>query len=443
MKSRLRKTAVPTGLDRTSGLHGSHISGGRTLPASLRTQAFAAALFSAMFLSLPSFVAQAADTVDLPVEPLAGRTVALEVVWRVGGDDEDVLLGLVTSGVLDDNGNVLLADQQLAHVLVVSPEGEVIATLGREGDGPGELRRLQSVFLADDRVGMVQGFPGKVVYVDRDGVPAGGFTLGGEEAGGHYSVRDLRCVGSVLVGHTERTSVDFDADEARTRATLSVLEVDGVFGPELVAHDVSRGIMKIDLDEAASWAEYASWAVSSGGLVATVAERNAWAVNVRSLDGELQRVVRRRSNPRKRTDEEKEEAASSIRVAVATGRSTMEKKPLDVDPAIVDLQYAADGRLFVTTCHNAPGQLAAGVAGRFDVITPEGEFLEELTLSFAGYDPEQDGLIFLDGTSFLILRNYEDAEKSINAAYLPEEEREDMSDAEPFEVVLVKVADEM
>lgn len=381
----------------------------------------------------------ATEYIDLPSEPSSRRSVKLEEIWRIGDDDEDILLGLIASSVIDDYGNVLLADQQLAHVLVVSPEGEVTATLGREGDGPGELRRLHSIFLAGDRVGLVQGYPGKVVYVDRGGVPAGGFTLGSEEAGGHYSVRTLRCAGTVLVGHTDRTSIDFDADEAITSATLSVMDVEGVFGTKLVTHEVSRGIMKIDLDEAASWAEFASWAVSPDGVVATVAERDTWAVNVRSLDGELLRVMKRRSEPRRRTDEEREEAASSIRIAVATGRSTMEKKPLDYDPAIVDLQYASDGRLFLTSCHNAPGLLAEDVAGRYDVITPEGEYMEELTLTFAGFDPEQDALVFLDGVSFLVLKNHEDAAKAIHAALLPEEEREGLGDVEPLEVVLVRM----
>jgi hypothetical protein len=398
-------------------------------------------LIAVLFAPVPVVLSRAAENLDLPAEPPSRRTIPLEVVWRLGGDDEGVLLGLVTSGVLDNDGNVLLADQQLAHVLVVSPAGEVVATLGREGDGPGELRNLQSVFVTDERVGMVQGFPGKVVYVDRNGIPAGGFTLGGEETGGHFSIRDLRCIGDALVGHTERSSIDFDADEVITRANLSVLDFDGVFGAELVSHEVSRGIMTIVLDEAANWAEFAAWAVGPLGVVATVAERDAWVINERGLDGELRRVFQRPCKMRRRTDEEKDEAASSIRIAVATGRSTMEKKPLDTDPAIVDLHFASDGRLFVVTCHHAPGQLPEGVAGRFDVITPGGEFLEELTLTFAGFDPEQDVLIFLDGSRFLVLRNYEDAEKAIHAAVLPEDEKEDLSDAKPFEVVLVRVVD--
>ncbi|MGD9549340.1 MAG: hypothetical protein AB7V45_17590 [Candidatus Krumholzibacteriia bacterium] len=399
----------------------------------------AAAMAALLVPPLP-LPAQAAATVTLPAAAPARRTVALEEVWRLGADDDGVLIGLVASGVLDRDGNVLLADRQLAHVLVVSPQGEVIATLGREGDGPGELRDLQSVFIAGDRVGLVQGFPGKVVYVDRDGVPAGGFTLGGGEAGGHYSIRALRSIGNALVGHTDRSSIDVDADEARTRATLSVLDFDGVSGTELIAHEVSRGIMTIVLDEAAEWAEFATWAVGPGGVVATVAERDAWAIRERSLAGELLRTLRRPYEPRMRNGEEMAEAAARIHVAVATGRSTMERKALDSDPAIVDLQYAADGRLFVTTSRNAARRLAEGVAGRFDVITPAGEFREELTVTFPGHDPQQDLLVFLDGTRFLILQNYEDAEKAIHAAFLPEEEQGDLSAAEPLEVVLVRMS---
>ena len=77
--------------------------------------------------------------------------------------------------------------------------------------------------------------------------------------------------------------------------------------------------MNIVLDDAAEWAEFATWAASSSGVVATVAERDTWAVNERSLDGDLLRVLRRPSRECKRTDEEKEAAAAGIPVAVVEG----------------------------------------------------------------------------------------------------------------------------
>ncbi|MGD9548981.1 MAG: hypothetical protein AB7V45_15735 [Candidatus Krumholzibacteriia bacterium] len=410
------------------------------MPLSMLGKAPFASVLTAVILSLPPAAAGAVEPVDLPAAPPVRRTLALEEVWRVGGNDDDILLGLVTSGVIDENGNVLLVDRQLSRVVVISPDGELVGTLGREGDGPGELRRLQGVFIAGERVGLVQGFPGKVVFIDRLGAPAGGFTLGGTNGRSDFcSIRDLRCVGTALVVHADYSSEDFAADRCRTHETLLALDLDGTIQAELVSHDVTRGMRNVVLDEAASWAEFHHWAVSGGGLVATVAERDAWSVNVRGLDGDLRSVLRRPCRPRRRTDEEKEKAADGIRLSTVVAGATMERKPLDTDPVIVDLQFADDGRLFVTTCHNAARQLPDGVAGRFDVIDPAGTFLEELTLAFPGVDPGQDVLVFLDGTRFLLLRNFEDAEKAIHAANLPEEEREDPGDAEPFEVVLVKV----
>ncbi len=45
---------------------------------------------------------------------------------------------------------------------------------GGEGDGPGEVRGPRDMVLMDDgRVGVVQEVPGKMIFVDRLGNPAG------------------------------------------------------------------------------------------------------------------------------------------------------------------------------------------------------------------------------------------------------------------------------
>ena len=391
---------------------------------------------------LAPLAARAVQTVELPADPPTRRSVALEEVWHIGSEDEDVLLGLVGSGVLDDDGNVLLADEQLSRVVVVGPDGEIVGTLGREGDGPGELRNLMGAFAVGDRVGMIQSYPGKVVYVDRQGVPAGGFALSGEaEDGGVFSILSLCRVGDVLVACTSRSSYNTETDNCVTHSSLSVMDPEGAPKAELATHDVARGARHIVMDEAASWSSFTAWAAGAHGRVATVAERDAWAVNEYDLRGKLQRVLRRPYKPRKRTDEEKEEAVSSIVLAMIVGQPTIEKKPLATDPAIVGLDYAADGSLLVTTCHNASAQLEAGVAGRYEVITPDGRFREELTLKYPGFDPEQDRLVFLDGVHYLIVRNYEDAQAAIFAAFMTEEQREELGEVEPLEIVLTRVAD--
>lgn len=380
--------------------------------------------------------------VELPEIPRARRSLSLAPLWRLGGDDEAVLLGLVTAGVLDADGKVLLADQQLSHVVVVSPAGEILGTLGREGEGPGETRNLEGLFVTGRRVGMVQGYPGKVIYLDYKGLPAGGFALGqAEDLGGFYAIRALRSCGEVLVAHLDRSTEDPRADRSTQRSSLAVLTPDGELRAELAVHDVVRGMRRVVLDEAAAWHEFASWAISPRGRVATVASRDSWAVNEYRLDGTLERILRRPCQPRRRSAEEMDEAVSRIRLASFSAGATLEKKPMDTDPVIVDLQYAADGRLFVCTCHNATAQLPRGIAGRYDVISPEGTYLEELTLVLPSFDPQRDRLLFLDGKRYLVLRNFEDAERALYAAFLPEAEREDLGAAQPLEVLLVEAVD--
>lgn len=61
--------------------------------------------------------------------------------------DADSLLTSVSSLAVDSGGNIYLADWLLREVLVLSSQGSVLRSIGREGDGPGEFRRVSSVQL--------------------------------------------------------------------------------------------------------------------------------------------------------------------------------------------------------------------------------------------------------------------------------------------------------
>jgi len=66
-------------------------------------------------------------------------TVKLEHLWTVGGDteDEDEFFGVIADIEIDNSGNVYLLDSQLAEVKIYTKDGELIRTIGREGEGPG------------------------------------------------------------------------------------------------------------------------------------------------------------------------------------------------------------------------------------------------------------------------------------------------------------------
>ena len=104
------------------------------------------------------------------------QDIRLKELWRVGGDDEEILFGAIGQALLDEEQNIYLMDSQLKEVSVFSPDGEFLRTLGREGDGPGEIRQLANMFfMPDGALALVQDFPGRVVTVKRDGTPGHNF----------------------------------------------------------------------------------------------------------------------------------------------------------------------------------------------------------------------------------------------------------------------------
>jgi hypothetical protein len=55
--------------------------------------------------------------------PQEVRIHNLQEKWQIGGEDDDILLGLITRVRADEEGNIYLLDAQLYEVLVDSPEG--------------------------------------------------------------------------------------------------------------------------------------------------------------------------------------------------------------------------------------------------------------------------------------------------------------------------------
>ena len=382
-----------------------------------------------------------AAEITLPTEPPSRRTADLLEQWRVGGeDDQDILLGLVQTGVLGPDGKVYLLDRQLSQVLVIAPDGELVATLGRQGEGPGELNRPHGLFLLEDgRLGVIQGFPGRVTLLNPDGDPGGEISIGGEASeGGFNFVRDIRLAQGKLVGQKGRGTFDMETQKSRTVNTLSVLDLDGNELVEVVRHEQENDLARRTFDEEANFSELDQWAVGIDGLLYTVPERGAYAINVRNLDGELQGTLRRKFSPRKRGEKDKKELTDGMVVIVGGRRQEIESKALDFDPAIMGLNVAPDGRLFVTNCFDRPEELPAGIGASYDVISPDGTFIEELDLRVPDFDPDLDRMAFLDGKHFLHLRGVQSARDAMMAAFGGDDDgdKAEANDTEPLEVVL-------
>ena len=362
--------------------------------------------------------ATTAAIVDLPADPPTRRTVALSEQWRIGADDEDVLLGVITGVVVDAAGQVYLVDRQLSQVVVMSPDGEYVATLGREGDGPGELRRPHMLVTLDDAgtIGVVQGFPGKIIGLDAEGNPAGDITLGGNAAeGGFAFLRDCVRVGDRFYADTGRMTFDPETGKVNRTTSLAVFDREGQRVALLAEDSRANDMSKPSYDEAAEYTEFSTWAVGPDGRVYTTPERERFLLRVRDSEGAEVMTLQRPFTPRTRTADEKAEVASGIDFIQNGRRLEVETNVQDTDPAIRELEVGSDGRLYVTNCNNYRRYLPVGTAGRYDVISPEGKFLEELTVTVPGFNGEEDVLFFIDGTHFLVIRNFDDASDALDA----------------------------
>jgi len=106
------------------------------------------------------------------------ETIKLTEQWRIGGDDDEEIFGVITAIIADDAGNLYMLDSQLNEIKVYSANGEYLRTIGREGEGPGEFRGAFNIFMMPDgNVGVLQAFPPKIILLTPQGDPAGEYPL--------------------------------------------------------------------------------------------------------------------------------------------------------------------------------------------------------------------------------------------------------------------------
>jgi len=87
--------------------------------------------------------------ISFDATPLNNKQPIREAVF---GDTDDIIIGNIGSFAIDKDNNVYLSDvsQQIIHVY--SPDGTHIGEIGRDGDGPGEFRRISSLSIDEKAI---------------------------------------------------------------------------------------------------------------------------------------------------------------------------------------------------------------------------------------------------------------------------------------------------
>jgi len=396
-----------------------------------------------MGLSLASAsFAQTAPIIDNPEKPANGlKTMQLEEIWRIGGeDDEDVLLGVVNRVLADDQDQIYLLDIQLTEVMVISPDGEYLASLGSQGEGPGEIRRAADVlFMPDGTIGLVQGFPGKIVKVDQAGLPAGEFRPGGDDpaAGGFFALRGAASRGGKMVfsgaritrGENSRTAVNFvasfDEEGAQNKLFYDTTSVRKFRGQEFS-------------EKKEYFPHQNGWTLGADGRVYINQDRNNYSIKVYTHNGTLERTINRTFESYKRTAEEKKTAEDGLMPWRRRNRHRFNFVVEPTEPDIARMHVTDDGRLWVLTSRGLRDQ-PEGVHSTWDVFDNTGRFDQTVAVQCEGVGL-RDRLFFAGENMVVLVKQYADAVKAFRGRNSEDEEAdEEEIEVLPLEVICYRI----
>jgi hypothetical protein len=349
----------------------------------------------------------AAPAITAPV-----TTIDLVADWRLGGeDDEETFFGVIADVARGPGQTVLLADAQLTTVTVISAAGEVLATLGRQGEGPGEVTRLGGVLaLPDGRIGLVQMMPGKVVLVDREGLPAGEVVPRWPEGGGRLMLGGLQRAGETLVAAGRRMTRGDDG--VHVDLWIAPLADDGTLGAPFWAESRTFDPRTGSRDERfLDWAGDGRWAAFADGRVAVAPERDAYAITWHGGGADVTAGLPLRA-PR-RTEAELVAARERMQVrsgGPGGGRRRPANLPVEVaptDPLIREMFALPGGELWVLTTPGLRDQ-PAGVLQTFHVHDSGGNLSRQVRVRCEG-QPGRDRLVPLGDDRFVLIRGHADA----------------------------------
>lgn len=358
------------------------------------------------------------------------ETLEAKELWRAGGDDEsdEVIFGVLADVAVDANDNVYLLDQQLSEVYVFSPDGEYLRSIGREGEGPGEFRRANRMFITGgNEVAVMQMRPGKVVLFTTEGDPAGEMAIPKGTDGGMLFFSNGGIAGNDLVLAVR----EFARKETGFEITEKLIRVSGEGEVAATYHTQTRkrDMAKLVFNEKADVEPV--WACGNDGRVYMNDNFDAYTISVYEPDGTLSHVIERPYEHRRRSAEDKER--NKPRMIVRRGNQTVEAESIvsETDRDVVRMYPREDGTLWVINSRGAFDD-ADGVVASFDVFDRDGNFSRQVSIRADG-NFRDDGL-HLIGDRMFVVKNLDSAREAMFGGEHNDEEY-DEEDIEPISVV--------
>ncbi len=376
--------------------------------------------------------------VSNPATPSDGKTtLSPQELWRAGGDDEEIIFGVVNDVAVDARGNLYALDTQLSQISVFDPDGNFLRTIGREGEGPGEFRRASQLFVTpENKIAVAQMMPGKIVLLSPDGTPAGNFPVPAAPDGGTQMIWDAGSAGrSVVIG--SGTFAQHDS-KFKSSSALLLLAPDGTARGKLVERNQESDMANMSFEE--KNVRRPIWTASADGKLFINDSFDAYEIKYYGADAKITRVATREYQHRARSAQEMEEGRPRMMFRGGRrggGGQRFDAKPSPTDPDVLNMFARDDGTVWVMSSRGGR-DCPRGTIARFDVFDANGRFVREVSVLGEG-SYKTDGIVII-GDRLVVLTGFRSAQRAMFASMSSEESTEEEDEeAEPMAIVCYRL----
>jgi hypothetical protein len=356
------------------------------------------------------------------------RDVEMRELWRRGGDDDDLIFGVIMQLVEDSTGRIYLLDTQLNTIHVLDRDGAFVQTIGREGEGPGEFRGSLDMCLAPGGLlGVVQVFPGKIVQLTREGDPAPNFVMP-EVAGSGFSLL------YVARGASDRIVMAGGVPGQATNTNY--LRAVSATGELLATYHEETTPMKfggMQFQEKTHRDFVRRWALAKDGRVAAALEFDAYKIHVWKPDGELERIIDLPDYPLLKRSKEERQLIGSLYEGITAWNPNSTYNTAETHMTVAQMTFRDDGTLWVLPADGL-WKREDGVFSSYDVFDLAGKYRERVHLRGPG-DAIRDALFFSQDRAYVVT--------DLLGASMGAMGREDSSggDAEPVQIIAYELVE--
>lgn len=334
--------------------------------------------------------------------PLQGsRELVLEEIWQIGLAEDDPLLGTIERVLVLEGGRILLLDTQMSRVVECDADGRFVRTLGRSGDGPGEVTEPQDlVSLGDGTLGLVADFPGRLVYLNPDGTPAGSVVPRVPWSGGDFlTLHRALCSGETLLLGGSVMTMDPNRPVQDRTFFLGRFDRDGNMVAEYARGQASFDMRKGELHE--SWQEFV-WSrmdVSADGTLVVAVPRDAFELSWFAADGTPLLKATLPAKPWQRNARARDRMQGILQHQADHLPGTRAVVS-PTEPTIVDLSLHENGDVWCLTS-SSMWETEKPLFATYDVIAATGRFKERVQVVCDG-DATRDRLMYAGGLFYRV-----------------------------------------